>query len=166
MFHHRDYHLVLDKALASPLTLTERDFAVAHEFGGPQEEQRVRSVQRKAQLATLTTAAAPLQTKAVAATAPTTVTRLETSEVAKWIGLALKAALPPRDAHLKAVAAYVTTLQKDHAVLTRRVDELEALTKTQAATLVDLSSENKALGQFIADTNRRPPSSDRAGTKH
>jgi len=62
-YHVRDYHLALAKKQAAPLTLTEPDFEIAAEFGGPQEEQRFRDAHRHAQLA-LAPAPAPVQTKA------------------------------------------------------------------------------------------------------
>ena len=65
LYHVRDYHQASDKILMVPLELTERDFAVLHEFGGPQDERRGRDAQRQAQLALVPTPAPPLRTKAI-----------------------------------------------------------------------------------------------------
>lgn len=151
-YHHRDYQLALEKVMTAPLTLRDKDFDVLREFGGPQEERRGRDAVRKAQLAILTSAEVPLETKA--ADRPRSTPPALDPRLARVIGTAIGQAV-------------VVPLGERMAALTHRIDELEALTKQQAATLVELRSENKALGQFIADTQRRPPSSDRtSSTKH
>ena len=145
----RDYHRALEKITAAPLELSDKDFDVLHAFN-PADERRARAAVRRAQ-------PLPIQTKDLTeqdlhhkATAPPPVFD---PRLARMIGKAFSQSV-------------VVPIGERLGTLTRRIDELETLTKQQAATLADLSSENKALGQFLADTHRRPPSREPAATKH
>ena len=148
MFHVRDYHLALDKLQTAALTLTERDFDVLQSFN-PADEVRGRAAQRAAQLG-------PFQTKELTerdlhqkATDPpprATATALD-SRLARVLGKAISQSV-------------VVPIGERLGVLTRRIEELETLTKQQAATLVDLRDENAALGQLVVNTQRPKPSLD------
>ena len=151
MFHHRDYHLVLDKLQSAPLTLTERDFDVLKAFN-PADEVRGRAALNRAVVAFITSRAVPLETKAAAPPRPSP-PALD-RRLARVIGKAISQSV-------------VVPIGERLGTLTRRIEELETLTKQQAATLVDLTNENRALGQLVVNTQRPTPSSDRtSSTKH
>ncbi len=158
MFDVTDYHRTLDTITTAPLTLSERDFDVLQEFGGPDEEQRGREAMRAAQLA-LVMPATPLQTKAAAPSA---------SRRSSWPA-------PERLADMTATAIrqVVVPLRQQLSDQQAALADLRQQLAAQAATITSLGDEVKALGGLVTRDlapPRRAPSLDdvssRTSPKH
>jgi len=135
MTHVRDYHRALERITASPLTLTDTDFAVLEEYGGPREERRGRDALRTAQLA-LVPQSPPLQTKA--AERPLARPRLDPAALGRMVGTAIRNAVEPLERRVAALEARLAQLAADHQSLVDVViADLELVAPRPAEPILD-----------------------------
>jgi len=124
MTHLRDYHRALETITTAPLTLTEADFAVLEEYGGPQDERRGREAQRQAQLA-LVPQAPPLQTKA-ADRPPARPRWLDPATLGLTVGGAIRTVVEPLRDRVTALEGTIAALKDRVEALEQRVEQLRA----------------------------------------
>jgi hypothetical protein len=151
--HVRDYHQASEKILTVPLELTERDFAVLHEFGGPQEERRGRDAQRQAQLALVTPPAPPVRTRALDPP-PRARGGLRPEVLGALVGQAIRGAVEPLRRTVRDQATAIQALQQGRAEDQATIRALQQARGEDQAARARLEDAHKALGQLVADTQR------------